>query len=177
MSLRQLHMRKRMRTIVVAIVLLVLPMAGANPSSAATIRVTYTTSVDRVRPDPKNGIIGHHSLTITLSGKNTVQEIKDSRSGSSSHRSASNLTLGGGTDNEGGRWRVASATQLVRRSDNPNGSRIVTITMTGQTSCQATVNIVLKPGFAVHTMRRLVSREFAYYSRAEVVDAACEVQE
>jgi hypothetical protein len=164
------------RAFAVAITVGVPSVAAAAPNDTSTIIVTYVNSLDRLNPSPQKGIITQMNLTVALSGQNTIQEKRDSRSGRNSRQSGSVLTLGGSATEAGERWRVTGPKQLVRRSEFPQNWTIITITVTGEKSCQAKIEYHLKPGFSTYTFRRLVSREIAYYSRAEVTSATCQIQ-
>jgi hypothetical protein len=151
-------------------------VAQSQANKPVTIRVNYSNVVDRAKPDPKQGIVTNHSLTVTLSGFNNVQEQWDSRSGRSSRQSSSARILGGSETERGGTWKVAGPEQLVRRIDYPQNWTVITIRVTGQTSCEAKIDYVLKPGFKIFTFRRLLSREIAYYSRAQALQSTCQIQ-
>jgi hypothetical protein len=65
---------------------------------------------------------------------------------------------------------------LVRRLEFPQSWTIATITVTGNSSCRATIQHVLKPGFREYSFRRLQGGGIAYYDRPRVISSTCEIQ-
>jgi hypothetical protein len=152
---------------------------AGSPSHAAsdsvTIRISYSTTIDRARPAPHNGIVTSHSLTVILSGLKNVEEKNDSQSGRSTRQSSKLHVLGGRDKEGGGIWHVLGPKQLVRRIEYPQNWSIMTVTVTGEQSCQVTIQHVLKPGYREFTLKRFVSREIAYYSRVTVTSSSCQI--
>ena len=148
----------------------------AATGGAATIRVSYETSINRLRPEPQSGIVTQHNFTVVLSGTKNIEERWDVKVGGNSRQSASVKVLGGSSSEKGGQWRVGNANQLIRRAEYPQNWSITTITLTGPTSCQAAIKNTLKPGFKEYTFRRHLSREIAFYDKPQVKSLTCQIQ-
>jgi hypothetical protein len=135
-----------------------------------TIRINYSNTVNRLRPDPEDRLITNHSLTVVLSGLRNIEEKWNSRVGRSARRSSSVRVLGGGE------WRVQGQNSLVRQIEYPQNWTIITVTVTDDKSCKATIDYVLKPGYREFTFPRFRSREIAYYSEAKTTSSTCQIE-
>src|SRR5882672_7653686 len=85
----------------------------AGPNHRVTFRITYSNSVNRVRPDPQNRIVARYSLTVVLSGQRNVEESWDSRVGGDQRQSSALRVLGSDSQARG-QWRVLGPNRLVR---------------------------------------------------------------
>jgi hypothetical protein len=167
-----------MRQTACAVLVILTVLSATSPSYAASngsviIHVSFAATLNRVRPNPKAGIIDHVSLTLVLSGTNTVDEKWDERAGRAEHQSGSVRVLGGDT---GGRWQVVNAKKLIKRLQRPQNWSIYTVTVTGNKSCRATVNYVLKPGYREFTFRLWSTGQIAYYNNIRATNITCTIE-
>jgi hypothetical protein len=157
-------------------ILIIHVSSDAAEQGRVTIHVKYINKFDRLLPNPRDGIVSEHNLTVILSGANEVVEKWDSRSGQLTRQSASQRVLGGSDSERGGRWQVVGPKQLVRRIEYPQNSTIITITVTGEKSCQAAIDYVLKPGYREFTLRMMANQQLAYYRNVRTISSSCEIQ-
>jgi hypothetical protein len=154
-------------------------MAAALPTSAAratVIDLTYDSVMDMVRPEVKPNIPVHHNLQVTLSGGNGVSEHRDRNVNQYSDRNAMTQVLNS-TGDEGtyASWSVAPDNRLIRVQNDPQSTRTMTVTLTGNT-CHLDVVDRLKPGFSEYAFLRITTHTIGYFSSYRVVRTTCAVR-
>jgi uncharacterized protein (DUF2147 family) len=60
---------------------------------------------------------------------------------------------------------VLGPKRLVRQIDYPQNRTVITISVTGEKSCQATIGHVLKPGYREFTFPRVGNRQIAFFTQ------------
>ncbi len=138
------------------------------------IHISYSFSLNRVRPSPQNGIVTKTDLTVTLSGSKTVTERRAIQSGRLSNQGSLEAALGAASGGGRVRWTVVSEHELRRIVDYPQNQTITDVRVNGK-SCTAATQYVLKPGFKEFTLPRLASREIGYYTGVHVTSSSCRI--
>lgn len=126
-------------------VALPLPVQAKAPSTPPTrIEISYTSVLDRVSPDPRDGITAQVKFTILLHEGGKVEERREARVGQTHRSDEEERRLGPSTGRV--EWRVEGKDRLTRTTDYPTHRRIIEIRLTGPTSCAVEVTYPLKPG-------------------------------
>jgi hypothetical protein len=168
-----------------ASVILALIIASAFPASqlgraaqdgSVTIRVSYSYVVDRIRPEPQSGIRQNRNLVVVLPGAKNIEEHWSEQSPGRQYQNTSRRVLGGSDSETGGRWHVLGPKRLVRQIDYPQNSTVITVSVTGERSCQVTIGHVLKPGYREFTFPRVGSRQIAYFNQPRAVESTCQIE-
>jgi len=155
----------------------VLRLAGPALADGQTvIDLTYDSLMDMVRPEVHPGIRVHHTLQVTLSEHNKIDENSSRAAAGHSDSKATEHVLGSSGDaGSYAVWRVAAKDQLVRIERDPQSTRTMTVTLTSPTSCRLEVRDELKPGFSEYAFSRISQHSLAYFSNYRVVDASCAI--
>jgi hypothetical protein len=144
-------------------------LCKAQSNNPVTITINYTRIHDRLGPDPRTGIHVRISATVTLSGKNTINERWDRQASRYSRQSMGTSNLGSGS------WRVASPNTLIRTQDEPHSRTTITVRVSGD-SCEAQVSASLKPGFTDFMFSRLDTGDMAPFSAPQFSDVSCSIR-
>jgi len=152
--------------------------SGASASEKTTeIDLTYDSVMDMVRPTVHPGIAVHHTLQITLSGYDKLSEQRD-RSTHGARDSNQTVQVLGSTDDEQSyvAWKVAANGTLVRKQNDPQSTRTMTVTLLPGNQCTLEVVDRLKPGFTEWKFLRITMHTMAYFSSYKVVQTSCIVR-
>lgn len=144
-------------------------------SDTVTIRASYTTVMDRVRPDPRSDVRSRHSLELRLSGVRRVDESWQSRSGRFGRESHRVKQLGGGDEEGTGAWRVLPNNRIQRKINYTQSVTTLTITVDRDDRCRLDVSSALKPGFSEFRFRRQSTGDWGYFVNRRANDLSCEV--
>ena len=149
------------------------PSARAQDNRQTTIEIDYSTTADRLRPEPSSGVVTDHHLTVTLSNGNHVDESRRSHSGAYNGSWDHATVLG--QEGGGPKFRVLGPNRLGRVVDFPAGVETVTIT-TSDASCRIEVVYRLKAGAGEWIQRRLKNNEIAYWTLPRVTSSSCSIR-
>jgi hypothetical protein len=149
------------------------PVAGAN---ATVIDLTYDSVMDMVRPEPHPNIAVHHDLQLVISAAGVVEQ-RDRNVQQYSDRGAmaqSSLSAGG-EDSAYVAWRAPPDGRLVRVQNDPQSTRTMTVTISGN-ACHLDVVDQLKPGFSEYAFLRVTTHTLGYFSTYRVTRTTCAVR-
>lgn len=142
---------------------------GIAPAfSQAKIKISYSFTYDRIRPEPQQNVPITNSLDIDLSQSGSVKEDNTRASG----RFSDNKKIGAKL---GGAWEVVSADQLRRTFDHPQSQIVMTVSVTGNT-CKLDVKFSLKPGFQEYKFKRITDGTWAYFTEPKIQSTHCTIQ-
>lgn len=158
---------------------LFLPMTSESVSAQNTVfDISMTFVYDRLPPSPYPGIRNNVSLTVTLSGRNTVSAQRTRNVGRYAESGHASSTLGGGAGagGRGAAWRVVNSSTIQGTTVEQASIRVITITTTGGNSCAVSVSERLKPGATTYQYRRMDGGGMGNFTRPELVSSSCTVR-
>ena len=143
--------------------------AATNSAMAATkIRIDYSYSNERIRPNPQPVHVSN-SFDITLNEGGGVSEEINRRGGKATDRFKAGTRLGQG------QWNVISANQLRRTINQPQSTLVVNVTTSGN-SCNADIKWILKPGFTEYKFKQIRDQSWAFFTAPKISSITCNIQ-
>ncbi|HLW91106.1 MAG TPA: hypothetical protein VKS78_07385 [Roseiarcus sp.] len=143
-------------------------VASAQEGKTTKIHVVFQSYYERVRPGYAEGITTEE-LTLTLSGANNIQEATKSANALASKVWNATSTLGSY------RRRVGGPHRIVGTARHPQSVRTTTIEVNG-TTCKASWNEALLPGFQEYNIYSIVLGQYAFYRQARMESSTCEIE-
>jgi hypothetical protein len=157
-----------------------LAIGGHAPTHAAenlVIDLTYDSVMDMVRPEVHPDIRVHHSLEVTISGRNELSEDRNRSAGPFHDQNSTVQVLGGsGEGSNYASWRAAPDGRLIRTQNDPQSTRTMTVTLNRDNTCRLDVVDQLKPGFTEYEFLRVSTHTMGYFSTYRVVSTSCNIR-
>lgn len=147
---------------------LLLVVASDRPAFAAKINLSYTTVLDRIRPEPQKGIRLNAKFEINLAAGGAVSETIERKAGRSGDNFKRGMKLGDG-------WQVVSENTLRRVINQPQSQVVITVTTNGP-SCSVDVKWTLKPGFDEYKFRRTTDGTMAFFTQPQLQSSECSIK-
>jgi len=148
-----------------------------SQSNATRIDLSYTETMDRIYPNPRNGIVLVKTLTLTLSARNSISVATSAAS--VGHRSGKlkprDSSVGEGA--LGQRWKVSASSVLTRTDQYPTHTKTLRVIVTGS-SCTFTVTYARKPGASYYELPMLpmASRKAGRYVNLATTSTSCHIE-
>jgi hypothetical protein len=141
---------------------------GQSAIAATKIKIGYSYSNERIRPNPQP-IHVSNSFDITLSEGGGVSEEINRRGGKATDRFKAGTKLGQG------QWNVISANQLRRTINQPQSTLVVNVTTSGN-SCNADIKWILKPGFTEYKFKQIRDQSWGFFTAPKLSSVTCTIQ-
>jgi hypothetical protein len=189
--MRQLHEALALRHSIAAcagfIVVFCASGALAQSEKKTVIQIKIDEKHDRLTPDLEQDIEWLHQVTITLSGKNAINEVgKNEFLGSPQHpaspglqaRLASEFERDSALGQSGGKvvWQVLGPKKLRRIWEGKQMISIYDIEISGANNCRIMVKNLLQKGFPYLIAKRAGTDREEHFSLPRLVSASCSIE-
>jgi len=168
----------RLLRLLLAAALLALLWPQGVSAKDAKFRITATWIFNYVEPRQRS-VITNNTYLVTLKSNGSVEDRFEARTGNNSPGATllqTETELGVGNGVQGRRaWKVINETTLVRLIARKSHTFAIWLRTQGETSCTATLEWRLKPGFALFEAPERPGRPQVRFTQPSSAYAYCEV--